>query len=173
MSSKNNFPKPETTQDAARQLAVCKLVKDQVKKIETPARAFIEDALKPGDRLYARGIDGEKEIAVLVRSKPKGGRYKVKDPVAFAKWISEHDPEIAYLHVETTIKKTSRMNDADFLEGYMEKLAGEIPDGVEEAPPARSTLTVRQSYEQAENLLEDATARGGISGLLEAVTDNE
>lgn len=27
------------------------------------------------------------------------------------------------------------MNDADFLEGYMEKQAGEIPDGVEEAPP--------------------------------------
>ena len=65
------------------------------------------------------------------------------------------------------------MNDADFLEGYMEKQAGEIPDGVEEAPPARSTLTVRQSSEQAENLLEDATARGGISGLLEAVSENE
>lgn len=173
MTSKSNFPKPETTQDAARQLAVCKLVKDQVKKIETPARAFIEDALKPGDRLYARGIDGEKEIAVLVRSKPKGGRYKIKDPVAFAKWISKNDPEIAYLHVETTIKKTSRLNESDYLEGYMEKQAGEIPDGVEEAPPARSTLTVRQSYEQAENLLEDATARGGISGLLEAVSENE
>lgn len=173
MAKTVRFPKPETTQDAARQLAVCKLVKDQVKKIENHARAFIEDALKPGDRLYARGIDGETEIAVLIRSKPKGGRYKIKDPVTFAKWISENDPEIAYLHVETTIKKTSRMNDADFLEGYMEKLVGEIPDGVEEAPPARSTLTVRQSVEQAENLLEDAAARGGISGLLEAVTDNE
>ena len=133
--TKNNFPKPETAQDAARQLAVCKLVKDQVKKIETLARAFIEEALKPGDLLYARGVDGEKEIAVLIRSKPKGGRYKVIDPVAFAKWISEHDPELAPYHVETTIKRTSRMNDADFLEGYMEKLAGEIPDGVEEAPP--------------------------------------
>ncbi len=158
----------QETDHALRTLAVVKYLKSRLNKAEKTAKLILEDRMREGDRLTGYDPSGKNDIVTVTRPKPGRNRFAVVDETSFIKWLENHDPEIAEYHVVKSLSRQSMFRKHDYLEGFLEKLGGEIPDGVGEGKASSSSPRVTQTRDQEDNLIETIQQVGNVLALIEA-----
>ena len=169
----NNLPRlsKANTDRALRDLALIKVLKDELRSLEKERRAYLQKkAMDPGDRKTVYSPGG-RPIATISRAEIKEGALKVVDPDAFIKWLEAHEPAMFEDMVKTVTVLDPDKVYPNQLDAIYKRNGGEVPDGIDFGPVTGGTVSVRQTAKQVLNLLDEVQNLADVAGLIEAGDD--
>lgn len=151
-------------------LAYAKAFQDRGKQLEKAVREALDDAVDPGEELNAATSDGTVFATV---SKTRGSTvsgYTVKDPAAYALWLSTHNRKTATVSVPMPIKAAMS---SQYIDGLLGETGGELPPGVEPKRPTAATLRVTQKREEVAKLWRSPEIQRYSQMMIEGVHDGQ
>lgn len=155
----------KNTTHALRILATGRYLTGLIRKAEAQAKAYLmEKELKPKDRRSVTLDDGA-DIGTVSLAQGRKPGPKVTDPIALAAWLDSrgisHGGKPSVQFPEWFTAKAN-------LEALLERLGGELPDGLELPEEGAPYILVRQSTDQALTL-RDSLATATAQDLLAEV----
>lgn len=151
-------------------LAYAKAFQDRAKQLEKAVREALDNDVEPGEELNAVAGDGTVFATI---TKTKGGSstgYAVKDPQAYALWLSTHRRKAATVSVPMPSDAAMA---AQYIEDLLGETGGELPPGVEARRSAPATLRVSQDRKAVAVLWRSPDAHRYAQMMIEGVRDGQ
>lgn len=161
----NRLPRPIADHKVPMvQLAAVKVVRDELKTIETEAKEALEAFMDPGDSNRAV-LPGWGDMGTVYRTEDSN-KATVSDPDAWLAWVKANRPGEIVESVRTSYEAAVLAQvDADgepLVRDEKGKLTGELIPGID-FKPRKGYIAVKQTPEQAETV-----ARAFRDGILSA-----
>lgn len=141
--------------EAARQLALAQSMQRQLKRQVDALKEYLTGRLDAREHLTT----GLGTVSAKRGSEP---RWKVKDPVAFAGWLSSHGEESSVERVSYPVEWVTKH---DAIEHLIGQHGGETPAGVELSRGTGDTVAVSEVKDWSE-ILADVGAQEQAGSLL-------
>lgn len=151
-------------------LAYAKAFQDRGKQLEQAVREALDDAVDPGEELNATTSDGTVFATVSKTRGSTASGYRVKDPAAYALWLSTHKRKAATVSV---LMPADAAMSSQYVEGLLGETGGELPPGVEAKRPAAATLRVTQKKQEVAKLWSSPEIKKYSQMMIEGVHDGE
>ena len=141
----------------------------------------IKTALKPlmDERMSAKEPENAVIGNVIVASitKINGGvkdNYKVVDPVMYAKWLDDHDAELAGRKATTSVRyPKDECMEEDYINLLVEQGGGELPRGVKVVAPRATSFRVQYAPGAYEDIFDGNLTPAFAKLLLEGPKDEQ